>query len=78
MSPLLWSFLLSAVGIVGMYVAGSGYRAGWLVGLAAQALWITYAIVTRQYGFIIASLCYAAVYARNYALGIRPGQRAES
>lgn len=63
----MWAWLLSAVGVLGLYLAGSGRRAGWLVGLAAQGLWITYAVSTRQWGFIPASLCYAAVYGRNYA-----------
>ena len=61
-----WSWGLSAVGVLGLYLAGSGKRSGWMVGLCAQALWITYSVVTDQFGFIIASLCYGAVYLRNW------------
>lgn len=62
----MWSYVLSAVGITGLYLAGSRKRVGWLVGLGAQLLWITYAIATDQHGFILASLCYGWVYARNW------------
>jgi hypothetical protein len=60
-----WSYLLAAVGIYGLWLAGGGQRAGWAVGLAAQLLWIAYAVVTRQWGFIISALAYGFVYARN-------------
>lgn len=66
MSPLAWSFLLSAVGIVGILLAGSKRKIGWLVGFAVQPLWIVFAITTGQYGFILNAVIYAAVYARNW------------
>lgn len=62
-----WSWLLAAVGIAGLWLAGSNNRFGWAIGLVAQALWIVYALNTEQYGFILSALAYAAVYARNYA-----------
>jgi nicotinamide riboside transporter PnuC len=65
MIPLWWSLLLAVVGIVGLWVAGSGKGWGWLVGLAAQILWIAYALATTQYGFIASALAYGFVYARN-------------
>lgn len=61
-----WSWGLSIVGITGIYLAGSKNKIGWLIGIFAQFLWITFAIQTKQYGFILASLCYGAVYLRNY------------
>jgi hypothetical protein len=60
-----WSWALTVVGIAGLYLAGSGRRAGWAIGLAAQGLWIAYAIATRQWGFIASALAYGAVHARN-------------
>jgi hypothetical protein len=68
MTPLAWSFLLSALGIVGLLLAGSKRKVGWLVGVAVQPLWIVFAITTQQYGFILNAGIYAAVYARNYIL----------
>lgn len=43
-----WSFLLAAVGIVGLWLAGSHKRAGWMIGVGVQLLWITYAVATGQ------------------------------
>lgn len=68
MTPLWWSILLAAVGILGLLLAGSKRKVGWLIGLGAQGLWVVYALVTVQYGFILSAAVYAAVYARNYIL----------
>lgn len=65
MSALIWSTVLAAVGILGLYVAGRRLWWGWAIGLAAQVLWIAYAIVTRQWGFIASALAYGFVYGRN-------------
>ncbi|MET7363314.1 hypothetical protein ABZS76_33420 [Streptomyces sp. NPDC005562] len=61
-----WSYLLAAVGAVGLLLAGRLQRIGWLIGLGAQGLWAAYAVTTRQYGFLISAFIYGAVYARNY------------
>lgn len=66
MSGLTWSFVLSAIGIVGIVLAGSKYKLGWLIGFAVQPLWIAFAVTTEQYGFILNAVVYAAVYARNW------------
>jgi hypothetical protein len=29
-------------------------------------LWITYALITKQYGFIFSAIAYAAVYIKSY------------
>lgn len=64
----MWSYLLTAVGIIGLILAGKKNKLGWAVGIFAQILWITYAIVTTQWGFIVSALVYGAVYARNWML----------
>ena len=61
-----WSWLLAIVGITGIFLAGSKHKSGWAVGLGAQALWLAYAVVTRQWGFLVTALVYGAVYARNW------------
>lgn len=73
MSPQLWSWLLAAVGIGGIFLAGKPRLAwaGWTVGLTAQALWITYAVATGQWGFIASALGYATVYGINVARTLR-------
>lgn len=69
-----WSYLLTAVGVTGLWLAGRKSRIGWAVGLAAQVLWIAYAIATRQWGFIVSSIVYGAVYARNWVRWTREAQ----
>lgn len=61
-----WSYLLAAVGIFGLWLAGNKRQSGWLVNVGAQGLWITYAIVTEQFGFIFAALAYGFVYFVNW------------
>jgi hypothetical protein len=68
MTPLAWSFLLSAIGIVGILLAGSKRKVGWVVGFFVQPLWIIFAVTTEQYGFILNAVIYAAVYGRNWIL----------
>lgn len=60
-----WSYLLSAVGITGLWVAGNKSKWGWVIGLSAQALWLTYSIITGQYGFLLSAFAYGFVYTRN-------------
>jgi hypothetical protein len=61
-----WSWLLTAVGVTGLYYAGSKRKLGWAIGLAAQVLWITYAVTTRQWGFVASAFAYGWVYGRNW------------
>ncbi|MEV4461475.1 hypothetical protein [Microbispora sp. NPDC049633] len=72
-----WSWLLMAVGVLGLYYAGKRRAIGWAIGLGAQALWIAYAIATRQWGFIVSALAYGAVYGRNYLSWRRDRHTAE-
>lgn len=65
MIPLWWSILLTAVGVTGLWVAGRRSAWGWVIGLAAQVLWIAYAVATQQWGFILSALAYGFIYARN-------------
>lgn len=61
-----WSYVLMAVGVFGLYLAGRKSKWGWAVGIAAQILWIAYAIATQQWGFIISAIAYGAVYIKNF------------
>ena len=63
---LVWSFVLSAIGVLGIYLAGSKNIYGWVLGFSAQVLWIVFAVTTEQYGFILSALAYGWVYGRNY------------
>lgn len=61
----MWSYLLSAIGVFGLYVAGRKKWWGWLINLGSQGLWVAFAIATAQYGFIIGAVAYGWVYGRN-------------
>ena len=64
MSPW-WSYLLTAVGVFGLFLAGRRDRRGWMVGIGAQALWATYAVSSRQWGFLVSAAAYGWVYSKN-------------
>lgn len=64
MIPVWWSVLLTALGGLGWLLVTVERRVhGFLVGLAAQAAWISYAVTTRQWGFIGSALLFGAINA---------------
>jgi hypothetical protein len=64
-----WSWALLAVGVAGLWTAGSGKRAGWAVCLASQGLWLAYGLAARQWGFVASAFVYGFVYLRNWRKG---------
>lgn len=66
MASQSWSWILTAVGVFGLYLAGRRSPWGWAVGIAAQVLWFAYSISTRQWGFLVSCFAYGAVYSRNF------------
>lgn len=60
-----WSWILTAVGLTGFVLAGKKVWWCWYINIACQALWMTYAIVTEQWGFIVAALAYTFVFTKN-------------
>lgn len=66
MTPLWWSIILAVMGILGIILAGKKKSIGWAVGLAAQVLWFIFAIVTKQYGFMLSAFAYGFVYYGNW------------
>jgi hypothetical protein len=61
-----WSWLLAVLGVSGMYFVGKKTVWGWLVLLANEAIWVIYALITQQYGFIAMAVAYAYVYINSY------------
>ena len=61
-----WSWILAVIGVSGIYFVGKKTIWGWLVLLFNETLWVAYAIITEQYGFIVSAVAYAAVYVRSY------------
>ncbi len=65
MSLQLWSWSLTAVSVFGLWLTGRSPRAGWVFAICNQQLWLTYAIVTHQWGFALQSVLFCVMYARN-------------
>ena len=77
MSPL-WSYVLAVIGITAMLLAGKKRVIAWPIGLISQIVWASYAIATRQWGFLISAIAFSAVYARNWYLWFREEQEAKN
>ncbi len=66
MTPAFWlSLVLAVAGCTGLLLAGRGRWYGWAIGLAAQPVWVVFAIMTKGYGIIATACMYATVYAGN-------------
>lgn len=61
-----WSYALAAVGITGLWIAGSRRKLGWAIGVAVQVPWLIFAITYELWGFVISALAYGFVYGRNW------------
>lgn len=64
----MWSYVLAAIGVTGIFFVGRKTIWGWLVLLVNECLWIVYAVTTEQYGFIFAAIAYGIVYIKSYML----------
>ena len=61
----LWSWVLSAIGVTGLLLVGRRHWWAWGITALNEVLWIVYAVVTRQFGFIFGALAYISVHAHN-------------
>jgi nicotinamide riboside transporter PnuC len=62
----IWSVALTVIGITGHYLSGAKSHWGWFIGMCAQALWVVFAVQTKQYGFILAACLYFSIYWKNW------------
>jgi hypothetical protein len=62
----MWSWILAAIGVTGIFLVGRKTIWGWLILCVNEVLWIAYALATDQYGFIAMALAYAAVYIKSF------------
>lgn len=60
------SWGLAPFGLLGMYVVGLKKTWGWVISMSTQALWASYAIGTGQFGFLIGTCTYFAIYMKNW------------
>lgn len=73
-----WSYILAAIGVTGLWIAATRPKVGWWFNIAAQAVWLAYAIATRQWGFLVTAVAYAVVYARLLRKAYAPENAPES
>lgn len=64
--PWWWSFLLTSVGVFGLFIVGNSKWWGFAIGLFAQTLWLAYALATHQYGFLLSAFAYGWVNVRGW------------
>jgi hypothetical protein len=60
-----WSYVLTAVGVTGFYLAGRKVWWCWYINIANQILWTIYSITTQQWGFLFGVLVYLLVFVPN-------------
>ena len=65
---MYWSYILAVIGVTGIFFVGRKTIWGWHILLLNETLWITYAVITKQYGFIFSALAYGIVYVKSYML----------
>jgi len=61
----LWSWILSIMGLTGTYLTGKRYWWAWVVMSFYNVTWIVYSVISKQYGFLLASCVYQVIYFRN-------------
>ena len=52
-APAYWTWALTSLQVMALWVTGRGHAWGWMVGSAVQPGWIAYALLTDQLGFVI-------------------------
>lgn len=72
-----WSWLLAAIGLSGVFLAGNSRKLGWAIGVGVQVLWLAYAVTSRQWGFLVSAIGYGGMYGRNWWRWHRAEQAAE-
>lgn len=65
MSTNTFSYILSAVSLTSLWLMGNKNKLGIVVGLVGQILWLTYALMLKQYGLIIGVVAYTIIHVRN-------------
>jgi len=65
-SPVYWTWALTGLQVMALWVAGRGQAWGWMVGSAVQPGWIAYALLTDQPGFVIGCAISTGVQLSGY------------
>lgn len=65
-----WSVILAVATLAGLWLAAR-HALGWLVAAAGELVWVAYAVVSRQWGFLALAAAFLIVYVRNYGVAKR-------
>jgi hypothetical protein len=65
-APLYWAWVLTGLQVVALWAAGRGRWWAWLLGAGVQPVWIVYAVLTGQIGFVPGCVVSAAVQLHNF------------
>lgn len=57
-----WSWILFVNGVFGLLIYIHKPKIGATYNVIAQLIWMTYGIVTRQYGFVASSVTYMTIW----------------
>lgn len=60
------STALAVLALASMWLLARKHPAGWLIAIAAQALWVPYDVATSQFGFLLITLVSVPVYVRGW------------
>lgn len=58
---LWWSFSLTVVGVLGLFLTMRKNRIGPVIGFGIQLLWVAYAVASGQWWFLVSAFAYGAV-----------------
>lgn len=58
-------WVVTIIGVIGFYLAGKKVWWAWYVNIANQVLWLIFAVVTEQWGFLIGIPLYMSVFIKN-------------
>jgi hypothetical protein len=65
-APTWWAWVLTGLQVLALWSAGRRRAGGWLLGAGVQPGWITYAVLTGQYGFIPGCAVSGGVQLNNF------------
>jgi hypothetical protein len=60
-----WSWALTLIGVSGFFLAGRKVWWCWYINIVNQGLWVAYALVSQQWGFLLGVPIYLAVFIPN-------------
>lgn len=64
-APLYWTWILTGLQVLALQAAGQRRAWAWPLGASVQPVWITYAVLTGQVGFIPGCVISTVVQFRN-------------